>query len=110
MSFWVDLNDEEKLELEALMENPPNSKKCNNKKKELIFKIGDQVYLDYPLDWSFSEELKECENFHFKVVKYYPNCLVEVYNMDKGNLRMDPQYLRPGKSHLGFSMQKFGFG
>ena len=60
------------------MEKPPNSKKFSKEKKEQIFKIGEQVYLDYPLDWSLSEELKECEHFLFKVVKDYPYGLVEV--------------------------------
>ena len=97
LSFRVDLKDES----EPLMEKPTNSKKCSKKKKEQIFKIGEQVYLDYPLDWSLFEKLKECEHFLFKVVKDYLDGSVEVYNVDKGSLRMDPQYLRPTKIHLG---------
>ena len=50
MSFWVDLKDNERLVLEPLMEKPPNPEKCSKKKKEQVFKIGEQFYLDYPLD------------------------------------------------------------
>ena len=59
MSFRVDTKEEEQLEKEPLMEKLPSPKWGSKKKKEKYFKIGEQVYLDYPLDLSLSDELRE---------------------------------------------------
>ena len=84
MSFWIDTKEEEQFNKEPLMEQPPSPKKDSKKKKEKAFKMGEQVYLDYPLDLSLSDELRECSHFLFKVVKSCPDGFVEVYNVDKG--------------------------
>ena len=68
MSFRVDAKEKEQIEEVSLKEQPP-SPKSGSKKKEKAFKIGEQVYLDYPLVLSLSDELRECEHFLFKVVK-----------------------------------------
>ena len=83
-SFHIDTKEEEQFEEMPLKEQPPSPKKGSKKKKEKAFKIGEQVYLDYPLDLSLSDELRECEHFLFKVVKNGPDGLVEIYNVDKG--------------------------
>ena len=75
-----------------------------SKKKEKAFEIGEQVYLDYPLDLSLSDELSECEHFLFKVVKNIPDGLVEVYNVAKGRIRVDPKYLKHKDSCFACSM------
>ena len=110
MSFWIDTKKEEQFDKEPLIEQPPSPKKGSKKKKEKAFKIGEQVYLDYPLDLSLSDGLRECEHFLFKVVKNCPNGLVELYNMDKGRMRVDPKYLKHKDSCFAFSMRRLGFG
>ena len=47
--------------------------------------------MDYPLHWNLFEDLREGEPFLVKVVKDLPDGLVEVYNVDKARLRLDPQ-------------------
>ena len=86
------------------MEESPSPKMGNKKKKEKSFKIGEQVYLDYPLDWSLSDELRECEHFLFKIVKNCPDGLVEVYNVDKGCMKVDSQHLKHKEICFAFSM------
>ena len=109
MSFRVDAKEKEQIEEMSLKEQPP-SPKMGSKKKEKAFKIGEQVYLDYPLDLSLSDELRECELFLFKVVKNGPDGLVEVYNMAKGCMRIDPKHLKHKDSCFPFSMRRLGFG
>ena len=58
MSFWVDAKEKEQIENMSLKEQSPSPKR-GSKKKEKAFKIGEQVYLDYPLDLSLSDELRE---------------------------------------------------
>ena len=101
MSFRVDAKEIEQIEEMPLKEQPP-SPKMGSKKKKKAFKIGDHVYLDYPLDLSLSDELRECEHFLFKVVKNCPDGLVEVYNVDKGRMRVDPKYLKHKDSCFAF--------
>ena len=78
MSFRIDTKEEEQFDKELLIEQPPSPKVGSKKKKEKSFKIWEQVYLDYPLDLSLSNELRECEHFLFKVVKNCPDGLIEV--------------------------------
>ena len=103
MSFRIDAKVEEQFEKEPLKEQPPSPKR-GSKKKEKAFKIREQVYLDYPLYLSLSDELRECEHFLFKIVKNCPYGLVEVYNVDKGRMRVDPKYLKHKDSCFAFSM------
>ena len=52
----------------------------------------------------------ESEHFLFKVVK---NCLdgfVEVYNVDKRRMKVDPQHLKHKDSCFAFSMRRLGCG
>ena len=83
MSFQVDTKEEERLGKGSLDGKATSPKKGNKKKKEKAFKKREQVYLDYPLDQSLSDELMECEHFLFKVVKDCPYRLVEEYNVDR---------------------------
>ena len=79
-----------RLELEPLIEKPPDPKKYSKKKKEQTFNIRELVYLNYCIHWNFSEELRECEHFLFKVDKDFSEGLVEVYNVEIWHLiRMD---------------------
>ena len=92
------------------MEKPPDPNKHEKSKKKQDFKVGEQVYLIIPNIGTFSKKLRACESFLFKVVKDFSDSLVEVYNVEKGCLRLDPQYLRHGKAHVGFSMWKMDPG
>ena len=60
--------------------------------------------MDYALDLSLSDELRECEHFLFKVIKNGLDGLVEVYNMAKGRIRVDPKRLKHKDSCFVFSM------
>ena len=86
MSFWVDSKEEEYLELEPLMEKPPDPKKHVKKNKEQAFKVGEQLYLNYSQHWNLSKKLWSCEPFLFKVVKDFSDGLVEVYNVEHRHL------------------------
>ena len=68
------------------------------------------MYLNYPQHWELFEKLMACEPLLFKVVKDFPDGLVEVYNVEQGHLRLDPQYLRHGRCHVGFSIWKMDLG
>ena len=96
--------------MEPLMDQSPNPKVGSKKKKEKAFKIGEQVYLDYSLDLSLSDELRECEHFLVKVVKNGPDGLVEVYNVEKGHIKVDPKHLKHKDSCFTFLMRRLGYG
>ena len=66
--------------------------------------------MNYPQHWNLSEKLRECEPFLFKVVNDFPSGLVEVYSVEHRRLRLDPQYLRHERGHIGFSMWNMDFG
>ena len=95
---------------QILTEKPPYPKKHEKVKKKQAFKVGEQVFLNYPLHWNLSEKLREYKPFLFKVVKDFLDSLVEVYNVEQGHLRLDPQYLRHERGHIGFSMRNMDSG
>ena len=101
MCFLVDEKGES-LEFEPLMEKPLDPNKQFKVKEKQAFKVRQQVFLNYPVIGACQKCFKS-EFYPFEVVKDLLGGLVEIYNVEQGYFKLDPQYLKSGGGNISFS-------